>query len=167
MRYTCYAVALLFAASTLFAEERRTEISVFASDLGYTVSDAAGSNFSGGVGLALNQWWTSRISTQLSVTAEKHFSFRNTGAGLQRTTVREYPVDLVAQYHFPNQTRWQPYVGLGARAGDRIAGEINAGVLFQISPQLALTFDARRMQRETSEFHDSLMKFSIGLGWRF
>jgi len=158
-----FALALLLSASTLFAQERRTEISVFASDLGYTESAATGSNVSGGVGVALNQWWTSRISTELGVTMEKHFSFRDA----QQTRVYTYPVDFLAQYHFRNQSRWQPYFGVGARAGDRVAAEINGGVMFLITPQLGLKLDGKRFGSETDEFHDSLTKFSIGLGWRF
>ena len=157
------ASALFISAFPLFAQNHKTEISVFASNLGYGESATYGSTVTGGVGLALNQWWTAQISTEFSVTAERHFTLTNA----QRMAVYRYPVDAIAQYHFLNGTRWQPYIGLGARAADRLTPEVNAGVMFALSPHFDLRFDGRMTQRHATEFDDSLAKFSIGLGWRF
>jgi len=157
------AVALLLSASSLFAQQSRTEVSVFASDLAYARSASTDSSFSGGVGVRLNEFWTSRISTELGVTMEKHFSFVNE----QKTAVYRYPFDAIAQYHFVNDTRWQPYVGAGVRAIDRVTPELNMGVVFQFSSHLNLKFDGRFAHDHATDYNDSLAKFSVGLGWRF
>ena len=157
------AAALLLSASSLLAQNRKTEVTLFASDPGYGESSTYGSTVTGGVGLALNQWWTSQISTEFSITAERHYTFTDA----QRLAVYRYPIDALAQYHFLNGTRWQPYIGIGARSADRVTPEINAGVLLQLSQHFDLRLDGRMTQDQATDFHDSLAKFSIGLGWRF
>ena len=159
-------------------------LSVFASNLGYTESDRAGSDLSGGIGVGLEYRLAPRWSAALSIAAEEHTRFFDPlppdvfGASwIDRIEVRTYPVDLVAQYHIFTRTRWQPYVGAGARwvhgpgapepFSDRLSAQITAGVDLNFASNWSVRFDAKRLLQASSTFYDPLTKVSVGVGKRF
>lgn len=182
MRKALLAVGLLLAALPSFAQQSPLRLSVFASDLGFTRSEGAGSDFSGGIGAALEYRWSQQWALELSVTREE----RTTGFGrigadgsvqLEHREVHAHPVDLTAQYQFRTASRWKPYAGAGLRyvSGQTstfqkqysLSPEIIGGVHFMITPELSLRFDAKQRIGNDDAAFDSAFKPSIGLGWKF
>jgi outer membrane protein W len=179
-------VAVLFALPGAAQQQNSgpVRLSVFVSNVGYTESDSAGSNLTGAVGAALEYRVTPQWSAALSVTAQestRHFDppppdVFNT-VWISRMDVRSYPVDLVAQYHIANRSKWQPYVGAGARwvsgpsapekFDNRLSAQAAAGVDWNFASAWSMRIDAKRLLRTDAAFYDELTKVSIGMGWRF
>jgi len=199
------AVAVL-STTAVFADEIRagsTNVSAYLSDVGFTHSSSSGDSWSGGGGVAVEHAWTNRITTVLSIGAERRRTFEyhlEPVPGVspvivgQYRNVYAYPIDLMARYHFLNESRWTPYLGLGARyvdaprgnqpaytvdtngvyhisssrpLEDRTSPEVNAGVVFRITPRLGLQLDGKHLLRGDSPSYDPINKVSIGLSWRF
>ncbi|MEA2570304.1 MAG: outer membrane protein beta-barrel domain [Acidobacteriota bacterium] len=171
MRRTVVAIAVAVLSTTAaFAGELRagsTSISVYLSDVGFVHSSTTGSSWSGGGGFALDHAWTDRVSTVLSV-------------GAERRSGSTFPVDLIARYHFTNSSIWTPYFGAGARyvkgpgggeattvIRDRSSAEVNGGVLLRVTPRVNLQFDVKHLLRSDSVTFDPNTKASIGVSWRF
>lgn len=207
MRKTLLAVAVAVLSTTaLFADDLHpgsNNISAYLSDLGFTSSSTTGDNWSGGAGVALEHAWTNRITTVLSLGAERHRLFNthfvpvNSQGPVPVSSYSDeytYPIDLMARYHFNNTSRWTPYVGAGGRfvkapdavepqyvidtnglyrvvgarrLENRVSPEINAGVIFHITPRVGLQIDGKRLVRGDSVGFDPLNKVSIGVSWRF
>jgi outer membrane protein W len=206
MRKVLLAVAVAVLSTTsVFADELRagtTNVQAFVTDVGYINSSSSGSSWSGGGGFALEHAWTNRVTTVFSVGAERRrlFSFRvepfNGGtipAG-EFENAYTYPIDLLLRYHFANESRWTPYIGLGGRFvkapnggtptytiaqngqllltgvrdyENRSSGEVNAGVIFRITPHVGLQLDGKRLLRGDSTSYDPMNKVSVGISWRF
>jgi outer membrane protein W len=204
-RTLLFAALVVLSTTSVFADEIRagsTSVSAYLSDLGYAQSSET-STWSGGVGVGVEHAWTNRLTTMLSVGAERRHQFvwhQTDPAGQPLLLTREsqnvttYPIDVMLRYHFTNQSRWTPYIGLGGRyvqapsggapafiidnngspqllgnvqQADRTNGEINAGVVFRITPRIGLQLDGKRLLSGDGVSYDPLNKASIGLTWRF
>ena len=194
MRKAMIAVVALLCASGALAQQ--TQITVFTSNLGYAES-AGNSQWSGGIGLALSRSWSSRWATELAVATEEH---RGTYTQYvpaylvpvtERRSFRVFPVDLVTQYRFTNDTRWTPYITGGVRyvagpqrndkivlgsagsnggfafGGDRTSAQIGIGTSLRITPHAGLRFDVNRLLRSDDVNYDPLTRVSIGVSWKF
>jgi outer membrane protein W len=153
-------------------------VTVFATGIGYMSRPTDdGSELHGGVGLALSYRWGLRFGAEVSVTSQR---YRGEAIGiladsgrLIRDHVRSEPVDLVAQYHFATRNRWKPYAGLGvhflnARDADSLLSpQVNGGVFFSLTPNVALRLDARYVIGNRTAFHDPAVKPSFGMALRF
>jgi len=178
MRKALFAISLLFAVSS-FAQDSPFRLSVFATNIGYTESDSAGSNFHGGIGAALEYRWNQRWALELSVASEEHTMtigrIEPTGFTFERHDVRSYPIDLLAHYRFVNSTRWQPFVGAGVRHihssdalfDDRTSLEVDGGVHLMLTPALSIRIDAKQSLLDDDGTFDGGLTTSIGLGWKF
>ena len=189
MRVVPLAVIALVVAVPVFGDPApKQQLSVFVTPEAVTYSKSRGTEFNGGIGAALNVWWTPRFSTEVAVAAEQsyaHYATNRPTAGgpitvIGRERVETYPLDALVQYHFVNDTKWQPYLGAGARYvreptpppgaerfGNQTSAEINGGVLFQFAPRWALKLDIKQLLRGDTAFFDSRAKGSIGVAWRF
>jgi outer membrane protein W len=177
MRAARFAVMLFIVPSVLAADPvAKHQLSVFVTPHEVTHSDMTGTDFSGGVGLSWTAFWTKRVSTELSVASERSYE-SSSGPVFVENRVKTYPIDALAQYHFLNESKWQPYVGGGIRyvelstsvfapTDSRTSFEINGGVIWQFVPHWGLKFDFRQLLREDS-FYDHASKGSIGFSWSF
>ena len=183
MRKAAVILFSMLIASAAVAQQKKNDFSVFVTDAGFGFSDH-GPEGAGSVGLAFDRMWTPQISTELSVAYERHRTYsyivNPTGTFTDVPSLRfsTYPIDLAARYHFLNDTRWKPYVGLGLRYvrqphvgsqynyQDHIGPEIVGGTVFQINKSFGLFLDGKAYLGDR-EFYDSQLKGSFGLLWRF
>lgn len=177
MRAARFAVMLFVVPCVLAADPGRNQLSVFVTPHEVTHSDSTGTDFSGGVGLSWTAFWTKRVSTEFSVAKEQSYESASAGPVYIENRTTTYPIDLLAQYHFVNESRWQPYIGGGIRYVEhptsifvptetRMSFEINGGVVWHFAPHWGLKFDGRQLLREDS-FYDHASKGSIGFSWSF
>ena len=173
----------LLVASTAFAQ-KKNELSVFVTDAAFGYSRDQGTEGSASFGLAFDRMWTPQVSTQLSVGYERHHTYpyivNPTGTFTAVPPVRftTLPIDLSARYHFLNETRWKPYLGLGLRYvrqpnissqfnyRDHIGPEIVGGTAVQFTRSFGLVLDGKAYLGDREQY-DSQFKTSFGLLWRF
>jgi outer membrane protein W len=184
-------VSLLFVVAPLYAQQpnRPNALTLFMSDA-YGGWDSSGTKFGADFGLALSHMFNDRFSGELAVTSQHTGGSITTYPfeGSPTTTTysdRIYPIDATASYHFFTDSRWKPYLGVGARyvsdsvrvvgpLGDSrfsrrsIDPEITGGITFQFNPRLGLRFDARQILGSSRDFGaDSKLQASVGLSLRF
>ena len=153
MRSAIVLVVVLSASGAAYAQQT---LSLFRSG----VVDEQG-----GYGVAYDRTFAPRWSVQASVAVERHpsydYVFEDNGAItlVPRERLRTMPIDLVARYHWLNDTRWKPYAGLGAhyvaapdadrrfRYRNHLEGAINGGTLFMLTHDLGLMLDSRTTNR--------------------
>jgi outer membrane protein W len=178
-----FLIAFLVLSPAAFGQQKR-EPSIFLSDISGVSNAHEKTHWYGGVGIAFNAFVTPRISAQVAAAVEQHHTYPYLVSPngfidpVIPLTIRTYPIDLAAQYHFLNETRWKPYLGLGARYvrapkvdpgflyRNHLNPEIVGGVEFLIRPSLGLTLDAKQLLGDR-ESYDPFLKVSVGLGWRF
>ena len=115
--------------------------------------------------------------------SERHQSYpyvvSPTGAFVPIDAVRfhTYPIDFSVRYHWVNDTRWKPFVGVGVRyvaAPDvkafgyqnHFGPEIVGGTAFQITKSLGVVADGKAYVGD-HEPYDQPWKVGFGLAWRF
>lgn len=178
MRRTTLLIVLASSLATATYAQQNNELTVFLSQ------SVAGR--SRGYGAAYNRMWTPRFSTGISVGAEDADVTHCFGFFTQQcfqAKLQTHPVDLTGRFHFLNETRWKPYVGLGLRYvaapdvpqeavtrfgpyEDHVHPEVVGGLEFVIKPWFGITAEAKGVVG-SSEDYDSLLKISAGLTWRF
>jgi outer membrane protein W len=176
-----FVIALLFIAPAVFAQ-RQNNFTVFLNQFGLEESNT-GRHWYSSYGAAFESSFTPHFSAQISVGSEQHRSFPyvvdETGYINQVTPVRfrTYPIDLTARYRWVNETRFKPYIGLGARYvaaphvdsmfgyTNRVTPELVGGVVYQLR-HLGIVADGKVLLGD-HEYYDSAFKTSIGLNWRF
>jgi outer membrane protein W len=191
-RKAVIAIALLFAAVSSEAQEPGdTSVAVMVTNVSATSSEGAGTNVDGGFGLAFNYWLTRKWSTEIQVsrdqttfgvgTLETRFPDGSILFNVVSRTTESYPVDILAQYHFTNGTRWKPYVGFGAHYVDRPSGldsrpefssndfsaQVNVGTRFMFTPRFGLRLDTKVLLRGDSPVWDDNTKLAVGLSYKF
>ena len=186
MRNTIAAVAFAFVAFPVLAQsaDHPLKLSAFLSDFGFSYAENAGTDVSGGFGLALEYRLRRAWSADLSVAREEHSqsitTFDPAGVTVDHIEIQSYPLDSNVRYHFlGTRTRWRPYLGAGlhyvpspdSSSGtsydSRLSAQALGGVDFFVNPQLSIRFDLKRLLRSDSEVYDDLTKVSVGVGWGF
>jgi len=140
MRTTIVVALILAFAAVASADDR---LAVFVSDLGYesfgsTTFDGVApvnhkvSEWSGGVGVALDHSWNARWSTEASVGFDRRYTTRiRLDGGIPATARESYntlPLDVMMRFRFPNDSRWTPYLATGAHyvgAPDIVSGRVD------------------------------------------
>ncbi|HSP32989.1 MAG TPA: outer membrane beta-barrel protein [Thermoanaerobaculia bacterium] len=173
--------ALLVASAAVAQQQSKNEFSIFATNLGGGWSKNSGSVWTGGGTLAFNHYWTPRFSTVVSAGVEHYYADAAVyDPGAQRIEFFRHsystnPFDVIAQYHFPNDSRWKPYIGGGFRyvhrpssvfTGSAFAPELNGGVSLLLTPRFGLTLDGRWSTARSASWNPSF-KPSVGVSWRF
>jgi outer membrane protein W len=182
MRRLAFVTVLLNSLATA-AFAQSNQLSIF-------FNQSAGSvHTHHGYGAALIHLWTPRFSTGIAAAVEDPVVGICVGGILtpEKCTdikVRTYPVDLTGRFHFLNDTRWKPYIGLGARYvgaphltsqqllvvghsySDHVSAEFIGGLEFLFKPSFGLTAEVKGLLRN-SEDYDSAFNFSGGLNWHF
>jgi len=181
MRRMLVAV-LVLCALPAFANDRM-RISVFFSNPQFTHSDAAGTDWTGGVGAGFEYRWTPQWSGEVAIASEQHVevlqfvSLPPLTDGTIRNEFRSHPIDFVARRHLFRNGRWQPYAGGGARWVEgpstpntqfqsRASLQAVAGIDVYLTDRLAFRADARRLLRSDTVPYDRNSKFSFGLIWQ-
>lgn len=183
MRKVVVVLFSLLIASAALAQQKN-EFSVFVTNSSLTLSRDHGPQGSNSLGLAFDRMVTPRISTQLSVNYERHRTYSyivnptGTFAAVPPVRFTTVPIDLSARYHFLNETRWKPYLGLGLRYvrqpnissqfnyQDHIGPEIVGGTAVQFTRSFGLLLDGKVYLGDREQY-DSQFKTSFGLLWRF
>src|SRR6266404_153059 len=119
-------------AASAFAQQpvRRNTVSVFATDLAVSGSNAGGARVDAAYGASFGRMFDDRFSAELSVSSERSrrvFDLVGTTSEpwIATITKRLHPIDLNVSYHVLTNSRWKPYIGSGLRYVDdafRIAG---------------------------------------------
>lgn len=160
--------AFLFTSAAV--AQQKNDAALFLSD----ISDGAN-----GLGIELAHRVGTDFSVQLAVASEQHQASNLVFESTNRK-VRTYPVDLAFRYHWRNETRWKPYLGLGARYvnapyksgesvygnGNRMHAEIVGGVELLVRPAFGIVLDGRQLFGNAQSF-DPSSKASLGVSWRF
>jgi outer membrane protein W len=183
MRTLTAVVFSLLVATSAFAQ-KKNEFSIFVSDANVSYSRDQGTRGSGSPGLAFDRMVTPRISAQIAVAYERHHTYsyivnpNGTFTQVPPLPFTTYPIDLSARYHFLNDTRWKPYLGLGLRYvrqphisyqfryRDHVGPEIVGGTAFQLTKSFGLVLDGKAYLGDREQY-DSQLKSSFGLFWRF
>jgi outer membrane protein W len=200
------AVTLLFATAvyaddglTVFVngiERDRATSSTF-SVAGEPATTRTVSEWKGGFGVAFSHSWNARWSAEGSIALDQHYMdglrFIASTPVTTHEKVRIIPVDLMMRFQFPNDSRWKPYIGGGARyvgapditvadistpnpAGlfpvavrrldSRLSAQVGVGTTFMITPRVGLQFDVKRLLRNDSIAFDPLTRGSFGVPWK-
>ena len=179
MKSAFAALLLLLAATPLFAQERRTTVTVWASQVSYDGENTLGSAFDtefddgNALGASMNFFMTRHLSVEASVfgiRSDARLIFED-AAELDLGKIDLVPVMVGGQFHILGQSRFDPYVGAGGAyvmADDlnsrdldllglgRIELEneltyyLNAGIGVQITEGFGLVVDGRFIPYETS-----------------
>ena len=183
MRTLVTTLLTLLLASAASAQQRN-ELSFFASNPGLGYSSTGGTNASAGLGIAFDRMFTPRVSAQLSIASEQHRTYPYVVApngSFQQVTPRSfqtYPIDLAVHYHFLKDSRWQPYLGLGAHYvsaphvgsqfgyQNHLGPEIVGGTVFRIGPSFGIVLDGK-VTLGDREHYDPSFRPSVGFTWRF
>ena len=174
-KFGSLTVGLLLICSSAFAQQKR-ELTIFISDISYLSNTFSKTHWYGGVGLAYSTFFTPHVSGEIAAAVEEHRS--HTNIGVTPVTLRTYPIDLSARYHFFTESRWKPYLGLGVRHVDAPHGDpgfryfnhvnpqIVGGVEYLVKPSIGITLDGKQIVGERATY-DPWLKVSLGLNWRF
>lgn len=211
MKARFIAVVAVLIATAALADDHLT---IFVSDLGYvssrttsTFSDGTTaipvtrkvSEWNGGIGVAFSHAWNARWSTEGSITFDRHHMnttrFVSSAPFTDREGVNTMPADLMMRFHFPNDSRWQPYVAAGAHYvaspdvavasfdgipnenglfpvtvrgyPNRLSAQAGLGTTFRITPRFGLQFDVKRLlSRDEAVPFDPKTRASFGLRWK-
>ena len=180
------AIAIALFAVPLFAQQQSKndfQIFAYASNTGIGWSESGGTTVDSSFGIAVSKFVAPHVSMEVAVNSQKWNEYEpgpyHFGVPIQRYSHYAYPISLDGHYHFFNDSRWKPYLGLGVRyvkpggarfsdIGERFAAEISGGVSFMMTPHLSLRFDGKQeIQSQTGPAYDPLSRVSVGLGWHF
>ena len=179
MKSAFATLLLVLAATPLFAQERRTTLTVWASQVSYEGENELVPDFTtefddgNALGASVNFFMTRHFSVEASVfgiRSDARLIFED-AAELDLGKIDLVPITLGAQFHFLGQSRFDPYVGAGGAyvmADDlnsrdldvlglgRIELEneltyyLNAGVGVQITEGFGIVVDGRMIPYETT-----------------
>jgi len=199
MRPRLIAVATLFLATAALADDR---FHIFLTDVGYVSGgETSRSQWSGGAGLGYSHSFNDRWSASASIALERRervitrFVAGDSIPTTHRENIDAYPVDVLAHFRFPNDSRWTPYLSGGVhyvsapsnafrtvylqslqplpvtefeqRQANRMSAELGAGVSLRITPRMGLQFDLKRLLHSESVQFDPLTRGSVGLSFKF
>ena len=175
-------LALFAFSSSAFAQQKNA-FSIFVTDWQFS-RDTRGSHANAGAGIAFDRMLTPRFSAELAIASERHHTYPyivNTNGLFQEVTPRAfriYPVDLAVRYHFLNETRWKPFIGVAAhyvgaphvgsefRYQNHFGPEIVGGTVVQLGRSFGLVLDGK-IYIGDREHYVYPFKPSFGLLWRF
>lgn len=176
-------LVFLVAIPAAFAQQPN-QLSVFLSNPWIGYGSPSGVKASSGIGLSFARMFTPRVSAQLAVASEAARTYPyivTTQGDIASVTSRSfhvYPVDLTVRYHFLNDTRWKPFLGLGdhyvgapnvgSEFGYRnhLGGLLIGGSEFQIGRSFGLLLDGRAVFGK-HEPYDVSSRVNVGFNWRF
>ena len=162
-------VVMLVALAVPLAAQEKKEVFAFFDSPGGGWSERAGTTFNTGYGVAFRYFATPNLSAELSV-AQRSVT-------TEAVHLRTNPIDLIAAYHFTNDTHWKPYLGLGlhhlstgegGRGYDsRSSAEVTGGVAYQFTPRFFIRADTSLLLQRNNPAYDQRNRGWIGFGWRF
>ena len=175
MRKLVFVFALLLLATAAHAQKAGTvDVSAFVTDPSVVWTEGHGTRYHAAYGISANYFFSPRWSSMLSVSSDARAFETFTAAGPVARRGHVFPIDALVQYHFKNDTRWRPYVGLGLTDVNRpygygwwIGGEANGGVTFAITPHLGVNADLKILIAPTHVNEGPRSRSSLGLSWRF
>jgi len=183
MKRLTLVFAIVAVALPLAAQQTQTA-SFFLSDVMQNQTDRKTGQWPSGFGASYERMLGPRWSVQGAVALEHHRSYpyivEDDGSitFVDRERLQTVPIDLTARYHWLNDTRWKPFLGVGAhyvaapnadarfRYHSHVDGEINGGTLFMFTPAFGAMLDGRVIVG-TREPYDQPFRVSFGASWRF
>ena len=209
MRAQFIALAAVLISTAAFADDHLT---LFVSDLGRQTSltttsqpgnpsvpvNHENTEWTGAIGIAIAHSWSEHWSAEGAIMRDQRYitgtKVRDSVFFTTRERISSTQADAMLRYHFPNESRWNPYVGAGLHyvqapdiVSQQIAGvpspggvvpittvtpanrpsaQIGVGTTLRITPSVGLQFDAKRLLRGESEVWDPLTRLSFGVNWR-
>lgn len=184
MRKVLILAALVSFVPTLaFAQQTQTA-SFFLSDVMQTQTDRVTGSWPSGYGLSYERMIAPRWSVQAAVAFERHHSYpyvvEDNGSitFVDPERLQTFPIDVTARYHWPNDTRWKPFLGFGAhyiaapnadprfRYRRHVDAELEGGTLFMFTQSFGVVLDGRVIGGDR-EPYDQPFHVSFGATWRF
>ena len=182
MRKVLVFVVLCLSFSTVLLGQQKQTFSVFLTDA--TSHDKGSNPWPGGVGISFERMFAERLSLQGAIAWERHRSYPyivnpdGTFTLVPRENLRTIPIEVSARYHWLNETRWKPFLGIGAhyvaapdtradfRYQSHVDGLLDGGTLFMLTPQFGLLLEGRSILGDR-EPYDPAFKIAAGVSWRF
>ena len=158
-------VVMLGALAAPLAAQEKKEVFAFFDSPGGGWSEKAGTTFNTGYGVAFRYFARPNLSAELSV-AQRSVT-------IDAIRSRTNPIDLIAAYHFTNDSHWKPYLGLGLHylradgLDSRGGAEVTGGVAYQFTPRFFVRADTSLLLQRNNPTYDQRNRGWIGLGWRF
>ena len=158
-------VVMLVALAVPLAAQEKKEVFAFFDSPGGGWSEKAGTTFDTGYGVAFRYFATPNLSAELSV-AQRSVT-------IEAVRSRTNPIDLIAAWHFTNDSHWKPYLGLGLHhlradgLDSRSSAEVTGGVAYQFTPRFFIRADTSLLLQRNNPTYDQRNRGWIGLGWRF
>ncbi|HYU23869.1 MAG TPA: OmpW family outer membrane protein [Thermoanaerobaculia bacterium] len=183
MRKIVVLIALVASVASVYAQQTQTT-SLFLSDIMQTTTDRQTGQWPSGFGVSYERMFAPRWSVQAAVAVERHRSYsyvvEDNGAitFVDRARLQTVPIDVTARHHWPNDTRWKPYLGFGAhyvaapgadarfRYRNHLDAEVDGGTFFMLTPAFGVMLDGRVILGDR-EPYDQPFKVSLGVSWRF
>lgn len=184
MRKVIVFAALIALVCTVAHAQQKQTVSFFLSDINQTSTDRQSGQWPSGFGVSYERMFPSNWSLEAAVAVERHYSYsyivEDNGliTFVDRERLQTVPIDVTARYHWPNETRWKPYLGFGAhylaapnadsrfRYRNHLEGEVNGGTRFMLTPAFGLLLDGRVFVGDRDSY-DQPVKVSLGVSWRF
>ena len=184
MKRLILVLVITALAVPLAAQEQKQTLSLFLSDVSQSDLDRHNESWPSGFGIAYERVVAPNWSLQAAAAVERHLSYgyvvedNGTFTNVDRERLRIVPIDLTARYRWTNETRWKPYIGLGAhyvaapnadtrfRYRSHLDGEVNGGTLLMLTHDFGVLLDGRVLVG-TREPYDQQIKVSLGVSWRF
>jgi len=166
------------------AQQQQQTFSLFLSDVMQSQTDRVTESWPSGFGASYERMLATRWSVRGAVAVERHSSYpyvvEDNGSItlVDSSHLRTVPIDVTARYHWPTDTRWKPFLGVGAhyvaapnadarfRYRNHFDAEIEGGTQFMLNRSLGLMIDGRVLGGDR-EPYDQPVKVSFGLSWRF
>jgi outer membrane protein W len=177
-------LAVLISLVCAVGNAQQQTFSLFLSDVMQTRTDRVTESWPSGFGASYERMLAPRWSVQGAIAVERHSSYpyvvEDNGSItlVDPSRLRTVPIDVTARYHWPNDTRWKPYLGFGAhyvaapnadarfRYRNHLDAELEGGTLFMFNRSLGLMLDGRVLGGDR-EPYEQPFKVSFGLSWRF
>jgi outer membrane protein W len=176
-------VVVLALPTFAFGQSQKQTLSIFVTDV--AASSSRTDSWPTGLGISYERMFAQRLSLQGSVAYEHHRSYpyvvESDGSITQVDSrrVRTMPIDVTARYHWLNDSRWKPFIGLGAhyvaapsvdprfRYENHLDGVVDGGTAFMFTPTIGVLLTSRMILGNREETYDSTFKVSAGVSWRF
>ena len=175
MKRLMLVLVIVALAAPLAAQEKK-EVFAFFDSPGGGWTEQRGSTVNTGYGVSFRFFPSPKWSAELSV-AERSVNVPLADSPGIRARLNTNPIDLIAAYHFTNESHWKPYVGFGLHIlytgeggrglDSRSSAEVTGGVAYRFTPRFFVRADTSFLLQRNTPSYDQRNRGWIGFGWRF
>jgi len=175
-----FLLAVVVAVPAFAQPKPANDFSLFVTP-GYYAHTTFGDSSALGYGVGYRHAFSDRFALDTAVSRYRQTAVvfvNGYQPSVYRLTVQTIPIDVVAQYLFPTQGRWKPYVGAGLHAAiiesspygnssRPFAPEVTGGVTFNFARSWSLFFEGRQLVTNDHREDDPSSRASFGFRYRF